>query len=367
MNENRFILLVEDDPDHAHLIKRHLQKIERVQFEIDHVRSLAHAKRQLETGQFDAVLLDLSLPDSPINQTLEKVVETGLDAPVIVLTSISDLEFASKAVQQGAQDYLVKSEINRDILNRSIRYAIERNRTQQELERYAAKLKESNEHLEGFAHTLAHEIRSPLTVISGFLQIANQSFLDDLDENTREILQDSLTATKSITELVESLLEFSQAATHTNTFKSVDLESEFFHVYAVLRPLIQESGVTIDHDPLPCVYGNDIQLRQLLQNLLTNAIKYRSDQSPEINVGCEQTDNHWIIRVSDNGIGIPKENQSDIFNAFTRVIGNQQIPGVGIGLAFCKRIVENHKGKIWLESLPGKGSTFFVKLPKSIN
>lgn len=364
MNEERKILLVEDDPEHAHVITRYLRKADRRGNKISLVKTLAEAKDALTNDSFDAILLDLSLPDSPIHNTLQQMVQLNPVAPLIVLTSINDLEFATAAVQQGAQDYLVKSELNTEALDRSIRYAIERKHAQMQLEDYATQLKESNRHLENFAHTLAHEIRSPLTVISGCLQMIEHSHAKKLEAELGELLGDSLMAVRGISELVETLLEFSQANAQQLAFKPVDLEAIFFHVYALLRPLINEASAVVTHDPLPEIYGNEIQLRQLLLNLINNALKYRGDEDPRVHVGCTDHSDNWTIYVSDNGRGISANDQQRIFDAFTRLDVTPGISGVGIGLAFCKRIVELHEGKIWVESEPGKGSTFFVSVPK---
>ncbi|MFK7767289.1 MAG: ATP-binding protein [Mariniblastus sp.] len=315
-------------------------------------------------AEYSSVLLDLSLPDSPIHETLGRIVTQFPDVPVIVLTSLNDLDFAAKAVQQGAQDYLVKTDLSSEVLERAIRYAIERKRTQVELQVYAAKLEESNRHLESFAHTLAHEIRSPLTVVSGCLQLVDDMSADKIDASTRETLADSLQAIMGITDLVEELLEFSQANSRSaDEFETVDLEVVFYHVYSVLRPELKQANATITHDPLPAIAGNELQLRHLLQNLIGNAIKYRGEAPLQIHVGCEASESHWTFHVADNGKGIADADQEKIFRAFTRLESASDVSGVGIGLAFCQRIAENHDGQIWVASQLGIGSKFFFALP----
>ena len=362
---DRTILLVEDNETHAHLVTRHLRKAKDFDVSIIHAQDLSQAIEQLESTEFDAMLLDLSLPDSPIHETLERMVSRFPSVPVIVLTSLDDLDFATKAVQQGAQDYLVKTNLDAEILDRAIRYAIERKKSQQQLQQYASDLEASNKHLESFAHTLAHEIRSPLTIISGCLQIIQGSYSEQLKDDIRQLLTDSLTAIGGMTELVECLLEFSQANSRDDAFGPVDLEAVLFHVSTILQPAIQEARAELTHDAMPDISGNEVQLRQLLQNLIQNSIKYRRDEKLVVHVSCIENADNWTLSVQDNGCGIAVEDQVKIFNAFTRLDGTSHISGVGIGLAFCKRIVDNHRGRLWVESEPGVGSKFLVELPKS--
>lgn len=362
MIQKRKILLVEDNETHAHLIQRHLRKSKSSDNQVVLATTLLEATQRLSSDDFQAVLLDLSLPDSPIHETLDKVVSKFALAPVIVLTSLNDLDFANRAVQQGAQDYLVKTELNADTLDRAIRYAIERKRAQRQLEEYALELKESNQHLEAFAHTLAHEVRSPLTVVSGSLQVIKDQYADLVDPQTLSLVNDSMIAVSGMTELVESLLEFSQAS-QSEESSHVELESTFFYVSAIVRPMFEEIDGKLNHDALPTVVGIEAQLRQLLQNLIVNAVKYRREENLIVDVSCQTHDDHWLLSVSDNGRGIAVEDQSKIFEAFTRLENKGPIPGAGIGLAFCKRIVDNHQGKIWVESEIGAGSTFLIRLP----
>lgn len=370
MNRVSKILVVEDNEIHADLVFRHLRKISRQPSsyvsEMERAACLKDALDALERETFVAVLLDLSLPDSPIHETLEKVTSAFPSLPVIALTSLNDLDFATKAVQDGAQDYLVKTDLNPHVLQRSIRYSIERKRAQDQLQQYATELEQSNQHLENFAQTLAHEIRSPLNVISGCLQLLKMN--DDVqpDEQASASIADSLLAINGIAELVEELLEFSQVNSGGREHGLVELEQVFFHVYTLVMPLIKESGATVTHDPLPVVNGNEPQLRQVLQNLLINAIKYRGTDPPEIHVGVKETQQAWMITVTDNGVGIASEHFEQIFQAFARLENTAHLSGTGIGLAFCKRIMDNHNGELKVgHRLDGKsGSVFTVQIPK---
>ena len=359
------VLLVEDNDAHAYMIRRYIDKATSARATLEHVERLSVALERLARGGIDALLLDLSLPDSKITETLSRVIEACPDLPVVILTSLNDLEFATAAVQQGAQDFIVKSELSSELLIRAILYAIERKKTQVKLEVYAAELERSNEDLRGFAHTVAHEVKSPLNIVSACLQWVQAKHADQFDPETRELLNAGTTAIRGMTELVNELLEFGRAEVQDADFAEVDLEALFFQAYVLLRPEIKRSGATVTHDPLPLVRGNEVQLRQLFQNLIGNAIKYRGDAPPEIDVSTSGTNEELILKVRDNGLGISDSDLERVFDAFARVHSSTSIPGTGIGLAFCKRVVENHGGRIWVESEVGSGSTFHVALPKT--
>lgn len=359
------ILLVEDNPTHAHIIERHLKKFGRDAVILEQVERLETALQRLSDGGIDAVLLDLSLPDSKIDETLPSVIGAHSELPIIVLTSLDDLEFAKRAVSQGVQDFLLKSDLNGPMLLRAINYAIERKKTQEQLESYAAELESSNEQLKGFAHTVAHEVKSPLTVVSGCLQIIEQNYRDALATDHWEFIEDAGAAVRGLTDMVNDLLEFAHMGTGRPSFEEVDMEAAFYHAYVCLRPAVKETHAVVTHDPLPILYGNEVQLRQLLLNLIGNAIKYCGDDPPEVHVSAEEGEENWEFSVRDNGSGIAPEDQSRIFEAFVRVHDKAKIEGSGIGLAFCQRIVENHGGRIWVESQRAKGSTFYFSLPRS--
>jgi light-regulated signal transduction histidine kinase (bacteriophytochrome) len=304
----------------------------------------------------DVVLLDLGLPDSPVTDTLTTVLEAHSYLPVIVLTSLNDLEFGSEGVSKGAQDYLVKTHLNGELLHRAIRYAAERKRIQTELQR-------SNEVLKGFAHTVAHEVRSPLNIVVCGLQLLQMRYGSRLDEKGRQTLQDILQATFGMSELVTELLEFARVGSRERVFDQVNMQQVLDQALAMLAPTIAETQAEITASPLPTVQGDAIQLQHLLQNLLGNAMKYRSERPPRIHVQAGTTDTGWTFRIQDNGIGIPRADQERIFDIFVRLQSGQAYPGTGIGLAFCKQIVEFHGGRIWVESEPGQGSTFCFTLP----
>ena len=360
------VLLVEDNATHAHLIERHIKKAGRDIVALERVQRLEEALERLDRGDIDALLLDLALPDSEIDDTLPRVLGAHSEVPIIVLTSLNDLEFATRAVAQGAQDFLVKSDLTGPLLLRSINYSIERKKTQERLESYAAELESTNEQLKGFAHTVAHEVKSPLTVVSACLHVLEQHYRNQLADEHWEFVVDANTSIRGLTALVNDLLEFSRMGSDRPTFEDTDMEAVFYHAYVCLRPAIKNTNAVLTHDPLPTVRGNEAQLRQLLLNLMGNAIKYCGDDPPEVHLSAVESDGIWTFKVRDNGLGIRPDDHRRIFEAFVRVHDQNEIQGSGIGLSFCQRIVENHGGRIWVESNPIKGSTFLFTLPKDL-
>ena len=362
------VLLVEDNETHSHLVRRHLKKARLSTIEVVGVETLADAVSAATQASFDAVLLDLSLPDSEISETLPRFITAVPDIPTIVLTSLDDLDFASDLVHQGADDFLVKSDIDSQILLRSIRYTIERRRSQRELAEYAKRLERSNEELKNFAHTVAHEVRSPLNIVSCCLALIDEDHGDLLATDSIEAMSDANVAINGMTQLVTELLEYSRVENAAIEYGPVELDQVFQEAVRTLKQEISESSSSVQSESLPTVLGNAVQLRQLLCNLLSNAIKYRHpERVVSIKVAAIEKDTNWQISISDNGLGMSAEDQKHIFDPFVRVHESTGIAGTGIGLSFCQRIVENHGGEVWVDSASEDGSVFCFTVPKSVD
>lgn len=357
------VMLIEDNADHAELIRRGIQRGGERRISLEWFPRLTEAKQRLAAGGIDVVLLDLFLPDSDASGTLNTMLELAPDVPVVVLTSLDDLEFAAHAVHEGAQDYLVKTKLTGDMLERSIRYAIERKRSQLELKRYAAQLERSNQELRQFAHTVAHEVKSPLSVVVYLCAVLQRRCTEMNDDQALTLVEQTRRAVGGLDRLVNDLLQFASAETKDQRFEPVDCGQLLEQILTNLRPMIAESGATVTCGPLPTVVADTVQLRQLFQNLLANALKFRRGESPSIEVGAQTCEDSWEFSVRDNGIGIAPHEVEHVFELFHR-LHTADFPGTGIGLAFCKRIVDHHGGRIWAESLPGRGSIFHFTLPR---
>lgn len=249
----------------------------------------------------------------------------------------------------------------------------------EELERRVAErtaqLAASNRELERFAYVASHDLQEPLRTVASYLQLVERRYKDRLDDNGREFIDFAVDGATRMQGMIRDLLDYSRVQTQGRPFAPVDLNGVLDEVIGDLRLAIGENAAKVTHDTLPVVTGDESQLRRLLQNLVGNAIKYRGEAAPRIHVAASRIEGAgiglpdgapprgWLLSVQDNGIGIEAKYYEKIFQLFHRLHGRESYPGTGLGLALCKRIVERHGGAIWVESVPGEGSTFYVALP----
>jgi light-regulated signal transduction histidine kinase (bacteriophytochrome) len=231
------------------------------------------------------------------------------------------------------------------------------------LARQARQLKRSNEELERFAYVISHDLQEPLRMVSSFTQLLGDRYRGQIDEKADKYIEYAVGGAKRMQQLINDLLAYSRVVSKGQSFASTPLDEVLDAVLVDLGILIRETGAAIHRDPLPVVLADRSQIRQVLQNLLANAIHYRREEvPPEIVVTAERQDGEWRIAVRDNGVGIDPRFHDRIFAIFQR-LDRKRTQGTGIGLALCKRIVEHHNGRIWLDSAPGAGSTFYFTLP----
>ncbi|SEW23415.1 PAS domain-containing protein [Natrinema salifodinae] len=228
---------------------------------------------------------------------------------------------------------------------------------------YQRKLEQSNERLEQFAYAASHDLQEPLRMVSSYLQLIDRRYGDDLDADGEEFLEFAVDGAERMREMIDGLLEYSRVETRGDPFEPVDLNDVLEEVLEDLQLRIEENDAEITTEELPRVEGDASQLRQVFQNLLSNAITYSGAESPRVRVGAERRGNRWVLSVADEGIGIDPEDQDRVFTIFDRLHNREEYEGTGIGLALCERIVERHGGDIWVESEPGEGSTFSFALP----
>lgn len=233
------------------------------------------------------------------------------------------------------------------------------------LEANAAELRRSNEDLSQFAYAASHDLRSPLKTVAMYSQLLQRRYADSIGSDGKELLLLIETATRRMGALIEDLLAFSTvSAKREYSTEPVDADGALRTVIANLRGIIAESGAVVESCPLPKVGIDETSLIQVFQNLVANAIRYRSSAIPRVRISAEREGDFWRFRCSDNGIGIPDKYFATIFEPFKRLHG-QDVPGSGIGLALCKKLVERYGGRIWVESKVGVGSTFHFTLPIS--
>ncbi|MEJ2647808.1 MAG: MASE3 domain-containing protein [Sedimentisphaerales bacterium] len=252
--------------------------------------------------------------------------------------------------------------------------AINRFNAEAELEKYHLHLEEivkqrteelarSNKDLEQFAYVASHDLQEPLRAVAGFVGLLQRQITDSLNDKTKEYMDFTINGVHRMQALINGLLEYSRIDTRGKPPVEIDSSEPLEDAVLALHTSIGETGAKITSDKLPTVNIDPIQLTQLFQNLISNAIKFKSEKPPEIHISATRQDNAWQFAVKDNGIGIERQYADRIFMIFQRLHTRKQYPGTGIGLSLCKKIVERHGGKIWFESEPGKGSTFYFTIP----
>ncbi len=225
-------------------------------------------------------------------------------------------------------------------------------------------LTESNAALEQFAYVASHDLQEPLRTMCNYAQLLNRQYKGKLDPNADEILGFIVGAANRMSALVRDLLTYARATTEQERPSSVRLDEDIESALTLLGQAIQESGGTVTHDPLPTVQVDRGQMVRLFQNLVANALKYhRPGVPPKVHIASELLGTEWLISIHDEGIGFEPRYAAEIFAPFKRLHTADEYPGSGVGLAICKRIVQAHGGRIWAESQPEGGTTFFFTLP----
>ncbi|WP_074854636.1 PAS domain-containing sensor histidine kinase [Natrinema salifodinae] len=241
--------------------------------------------------------------------------------------------------------------------------AIERQGYERRLNETVADLEASNERLEQFAYAASHDLQEPLRMVSSYLQLIENRYADDLDADGREFIEYAVDGADRMRGMIDGLLEYSRIDSQGDPFEPVDLDDVLDDVLTDLQVMIEQEAAEITTESLPAVQGDPRQLRQLFQNLLSNAIEYSGDDPPRIHVGVDRSGRTWELSVADEGIGIDPDEQDRVFRVFQRLHSREEYDGTGIGLALCRRIVERHGGRIWVDSEPGEGSTFTFTIP----
>ena len=380
------VLLIEDNPGDARLIKEYLGEISGTAFEMDWVDRLSEGLKHID-GK-DVTVLDLTLPDSMGIDTFKRVQSHAPALPIIVLTGNDDDSLALKALQDGAQDYLVKGQVSGQLLARSIRYAIERKRIEEalkseiskhmDLEANLIKAKEAAEEAAkakaAFLANMSHELRTPMNAVIGFSSL----LLDDsLTPEQREFIEGIRKGGEALLTIISDILDFSKAESD-----KVELEHQPF----ILKQLIDESldlveiqaskkglnlSQTITYSTPDTIIGDQGRLRQILVNLLSNAVKFTDKGDVALSVyskaveGDQLDQRQLFFEVKDTGIGIPQNKMNELFvpfNQLERTLSRKR-DGVGLGLAITKNLVELMGGKIWAESAPNQGTTFHFTIP----
>ena len=266
-----------------------------------------------------------------------------------------DVEFISNAYKIGGKN----------VIQCDIRDITERKRAEKKLKQAMIDLARSNKELEQFAYVASHDLQEPLRMVASFMQLLSNRYKGKLDAEADEFIEYAVEGANKLQNMINDLLEYSRLGKRGKPFKPTDCESILEQTLVNLNVSIEANGATITHDALPTVCADESLLLQLFQNLISNALKFRGKDLPAIHISAKSKENEYVFSVHDNGIGIDPQYKDRIFIIFQRLHG-REYQGTGIGLAVCKRIVERHGGRIWVESESGKGSTFFFTIPKEV-
>jgi PAS domain S-box-containing protein len=253
---------------------------------------------------------------------------------------------------------------DRVIFTGFVRDITERKRAEEELVKTLENLKRSNAELEQFAYVASHDLQEPLRMVSNYMNLIERRYKDKLDKDAEEFIGFAVDGAKRMQTLINDLLSFSRVGSRGKPFEPTPLETILSEALSNLQITIEDTKAEITHDPLPTIMGDKVQMVQLFQNLISNAIKFKNNENnPRVHISAKQKEKEWIISVKDNGIGIDPQYAERIFIIFQRLHNREDYPGTGIGLAVCRKIVERHGGKIWVESEKGKGATFYFTIP----
>ncbi len=256
---------------------------------------------------------------------------------------------------------------NRRLIQCNIRDITERRHLEKMAEEKIAELARSNAELAQFGYVASHDLQEPLRAVASCVQLLQKRYGGKLDARADEFIAHSVAGIKRMETLINDLLAYSRIASQAQPLVQTNVATVLTNVLANLAVAISESGAVVTHDAMPVVEADPTQLAQVFQNLIGNAIKFRGTIAPVIHVSAELRDGELTLSVTDNGIGIEPQYYERIFQVFQRLHTRKEYQGTGIGLAVCKKIVERHRGRIWIESQPGQGSSFRFTLPARNN
>lgn len=367
------ILLVEDSRTAVRLVEGllHEESETRVfQFTLKIAGTLKAAKAHISKTDFDLVLLDLTLPDSDGLHTVEAIVKAAPDVAIVVLTSLQEETLGLKALKMGAQDFLVKDETYRKIFIRAVRYAHLRKKAEVEVREAKEMAEFATRSKSDFIANLSHEFRTPLNAIMGFSEIMMASMFGELNEKYAEYAVDINASGKYLNGLMGTVLDMSKIESRKIEFsdEEIDLKDIITASITKTRFMADEKNIKVTISTSaqhPKIHGDELKLKQVIINLLSNAIKFSPEGGKVSASVYKESCGSMVFCVKDQGIGIPIDEVDDVLIPFhrSRISKDMHIEGTGLGLPLSKSLIEAHQGKLWLESIEGKGTEAYIKLP----
>ena len=356
------ILIVDDRRENLVATEKALKHLDAVIFKAS---SGNEALSLMLRHRFAVVLLDVQMPEMNGFETamLMQEHESMQSVPIIFVTAISREEkYATQAAEIGAVDYIFKP-INPDILRSKVKVYLDRYVQREQILKLNGTLSRSNADLEQFAYVASHDLQEPLRMVATYTELLSEHYKDVQDEKAEKYINYALDGAKRMQQLIKDLLAYARVDSQGKMPGPIMSETVVKNVLGSLKMAIEESQAEIVCDKLPSVRADIVQLAQVFQNLIGNALKFHDKEPPRIHIGAERAEDKWIFRVEDNGVGIDTQYAEVVFQMFQRLHERGRYDGSGIGLAIAKKIVERHGGRIWFESELGKGSTFYFTMP----
>jgi signal transduction histidine kinase len=358
------ILVVEDEPADVELAVLALRQ-GGSDTTMDIAQTAEEFTQLVRKNSYDVILADYKLPGWNGMESVDILRREGLDIPVILVTGALGELTAVECIKQGAADYVLKDHLAR--LPECVRRAMRERKLRQDHQHSQEDLARSNRDLEQFAYVASHDLQEPLRMVATYTQLLAERYQDKLDADADKYIHYAVDGALRMQKLVQDLLAYSRVGREGMALRDTDCNAVLEAALGNLKAAIQESGALVEHAQLPVVLADSSQLTQVLQNLIGNAIKFRGSQRPVIRVSAQTKLKEWIFSVADNGIGIAAEQAENVFILFRRLHTRAEYAGNGIGLSICKKIIEQHGGRIWVESQADHGSIFRFTLPIKAN
>ena len=379
------ILLVEDDADDYVIIRHHMSKIPGNGFSLDWVPGYDEALAALEPARYDLCLLDYHLGAHTGLELLDRMERENWHTPIIFLTGQGEYDVDIQAMNLGAADYLVKDHLTSDLLERSIRYTLEREASRRALQNAnqvlelrvrekTADLAEANKQLQResekiklFAYSVSHDLKNPVISLYGLTKRLFQNYGDILDEKGQAHCRHIMQSARQIAALTEGINAFIASKETPMNTTDLDLEKTVTRIGHEFSERLRLGNIKWScPERLPVIHADSLSLDRVLRNLVDNALKYGGKELKEIRIGFRETEDFWIISVNDDGMGIRTEDPDSIFGPFMRIGSSRKVDGLGLGLAIVKEIADRHKGEVWEGRGPLGGASISVSFSKGI-